>query len=310
MAAGRSHLRGWMALVVVYFVWGSTFTGIQVAIRAVPPLLMAGTRYLLAGLLLYLWVARRRRWRPPAWRELRGAGLVGLLLLLGGNGLVSWAELRVPSGLAALIIATVPLWMAVLGILFWRRPSPGRVGWLGVLVGLVGVAVLADPVGGGHLNPLSTLALLLAALLWAMGSLYSQRAPMPADIFLASAVEMIVGGVGLVVAAVATGEPGTVHLAHLGGAPLVAYLWLVLGGSILGYTCYVYALKSLPTPTVATYAYVNPVVALGLGFFILGQGLSPASAVAAALITLGVVLMVSGPRLADRRRRLAAAGSV
>lgn len=307
--AGRGHLRGWVALLVVYFVWGSTFTGIQVAIRAIPPLLMAGTRYLLAGLLLYAWVGRGRRWRSPGWREVRSAGLVGLLLLLGGNGLVSWAELKVPSGLAALIIATVPLWMALLGVLFWKQPSPGRVGWLGVLVGLAGVAVLANPGGTGHLNPISTVGLLLAALLWALGSLYSRRAPMPTDIFLASAVEMIVGGLGLLVVSLATGEPAGVHWGQVVGTPLIAYLWLVLGGSIMGYTCYVYALKVLPTATVATYAYVNPVVALVLGFVILGQGLSPTSALAAALITLGVVLMVSGPRLADRRRRLAAARS-
>ncbi|MHB1500398.1 MAG: EamA family transporter [Candidatus Dormibacteria bacterium] len=303
----RGPIRGWIALVVVYLVWGSTFTGIQVAIRAIPPLLMAGTRYLLAGLLLYAIAGRGRRWRLPAWRELRSAGIVGLLLLLGGNGLLSWAELRVPSGLAALIIATVPLWMAVLGVAFWRQPSPGRLGWLGVLVGLTGVAVLANPGGGEPLNRLSIAALLLAALLWALGSLYSRRAPMPNDVFLASAVEMVIGGLGLVLAALVTGEQGAVRWGQILGPPAVAYVWLVLGGAILGYTCYVYALKVLPTATVATYAYVNPAVALGLGFLILGQGLSPTTAVAAALITLGVVLMVSGPRLARRRARLSEA---
>lgn len=294
-----TQVRAWGALVVVYFVWGSTFTGIQIAVRAFPPLLMAGTRYLLAGLVLYAIVGRTEgvRWRVPAWRHIRGAGTVGLLLLLGGNGLVSWSELTVPSGVAALIIATVPLWMAILAIIWWRQPSPGRIAWVGILVGLGGVAVLANPVGGGHLQLLSTAGLLLAALLWAVGSLYSRRASMPSSIFLASAIEMIVGGLGLVAAGLATGEAGSVDWARALGAPLLAYAWLVLGGSILGYTCYVYALKHLPTSTVATYAYVNPVVALLLGLLILGQGLSPTSALAAAMITLGVLLMVSGPRL-------------
>jgi drug/metabolite transporter (DMT)-like permease len=301
--AGRLKLgpqvRAWGALMVVYVVWGSTFTGIQVAVRAFPPLLMAGTRYLLAGLLLYAVVGRDKglRWGVPSWRHIRSAGTVGLLLLLGGNGLVSWSELTVPSGLAALIIATVPLWMAILAIIWWRQPSPGRIAWVGILVGLGGVGVLANPAGGGHLQPASTLGLLLAALLWAVGSLYSSRAHMPSSIFLASAIEMIVGGLGLVAAGLATGEAGAIDWVRAPGAPLLAYAWLVLGGSILGYTCYVYALKHLPTATVATYAYVNPVVALLLGFLILGQGLSSTSALAAAMITMGVVLMVSGPRL-------------
>lgn len=300
---GNPVLRAWLALGAVYFVWGSTFTGIQVAVKAIPPFMMAGTRYLLAGVILYLVVGRAGSWRftLPPWREVRSSAIVGLFLLLGANGLVSWAELRVPSGLAALIIATVPLWMALIGLALWKQPSPGRIGWLGVLVGLGGVAVLAAPGSSGHLAPISTLALLSSALFWAFGSLYSRRAPMPQSVFLASALEMIFGGLGLIVVGLSTGEAGRIAWSHIVGAPLLGYIWLVFGGSILGFTCYAYALKVLPTTTVATYAYVNPVVALVLGFFILHQGLTPSSALAAALITVGVILMVSGPRLSRRR---------
>ncbi|HUY54989.1 MAG TPA: EamA family transporter [Candidatus Nanopelagicaceae bacterium] len=305
-ALGTSQaLRGWLALLVVYVVWGSTFTGIQVAVRAMPPLLMAGTRYLLAGVVLYAVAGRsgRWRWRRLSWPELYSSAAVGLLLLLGANGLLSWSEQKVPSGLAALIIGTVPLWIAVLGLAGRRSIGPGRLGWVGVMVGLVGVGVLASPTTAGHMAPLYTAVLLAAALFWASGSLYALRAPLPDDIFIASAVEMVFGGLGLVIAGLASGETTQVHWAHIMGGPLVAFAWLVLGGSLLGYTCYAYALKVLPTSTVATYAYVNPVVALVLGFFILGQGLTRGSALAAALITVGVVLMVSGPHLTRRRQR-------
>lgn len=303
LARDRKLALGWVALLVVYVVWGSTFTGIQVAIRAVPPLLMAGTRYLLAGLLLYAVVGRAGglRWSRPSFTDLRTSAVVGLLLLLGGNGLVSWSELAVPSGIAALVIATVPLWMAVLGAAWGRFPSPGRLGWAGVLIGLLGVAVLADPTTG-HLEVTALVGLLAAAILWALGSLYARAAPSPASVLQASALEMIIGGVGLIVAGLATSEAGHVHWGALLGGPMVAYAWLVLGGSILGYSCYVYALEVLPTSTVATYAYVNPVVALLLGFFILGQGLSTGSALAVALVLVGVVLMVSGSAVARRRR--------
>ncbi len=302
---GSQVWRGWMALAVVYVVWGSTYTGIQVAVRAMPPLLMAGTRYLLAGLILYAVVGRAggHRWAWPGWPAAYSSGVVGLFLLLGGNGLLSWAELRAPSGLAALIIATVPLWMAAIGVAWGRSSPPGRLGWLGVLVGLGGVAVLASPTTEGHLAVTLTLGLLAAALLWAVGSLYARRAPLPASAFLASALEMIVGGLALVLVGLASGEAAQIRWAHIVGAPLVGYVWLVTGGSLLGYTCYVYALKALPSSTVATYAYVNPVVALILGFLLLGQGLTGGSAVAALLITVGVILMVSGPHLARRRER-------
>ncbi|MHB1526623.1 MAG: EamA family transporter [Candidatus Dormibacteria bacterium] len=307
---GSPIVRGWLALMVVYVVWGSTYTGIQVAVRAIPPLLMAGTRYLLAGAVLYALVGRsgRWRWRRPSWPELYSSAVVGLLLLLGANGLLSWSEQRVPSGLAALIIATVPLWMAVLALVWGRSIRPGGVGWIGVFVGLAGVGVLASPSTAGHLSALYTVALLAAAVMWAAGSLYSRRAPLPGDIFAASALEMAFGGIGLLVAGLASGEASRIHWGDIVGGPLAAYIWLVLGGSLLGYTCYVYALKTLPTSTVATYAYVNPVVALVLGFFILGQGLTKGSALAAGLITLGVVLIVSGPRLARRKQRRQLAG--
>ncbi len=306
---GRRTLLGWAALVVVYFMWGSTFTAIQVSVRALPPLLMAGSRFLIAGLILYAVAGRTGRlsWLRPSWTELRASGVVGLLLLMGANGLVCWAELRVPSGMAAMLIATVPLWMAVIGVSSRRMPSPGPVGWAGVALGLVGVAVLAGPGSSGKLEPIYVAALLGSALLWAVGSLYSQVARLPSNFLAAAALEMVVGGIGLLLLGAATGEVGQVRWAAVGGGTVLAFSWLIVGGSLLGYTCYVYALRVLPTNTVATYAYVNPVVALALGWVILGQGMALGSLLAAALITLGVVLMVSGPVVARRRTRLRAA---
>jgi drug/metabolite transporter (DMT)-like permease len=307
---GSPDLRPWVALVAVYVLWGSTYTGIQVAVRYIPPLLMSGTRYLLAGLLLYLvaghegsWRRFPGRWGMPSRGEALSAAVVGLFLLLGGNGLLSLGEVKVQSGLAALMIATVPLWMALLGLSLKGSARPGPFGWLGVLLGLGGVAVLVDPSSGGHLSLISAVGLLGSAILWSTGSLYAQRAPLARNVLLVSAVEMVVGGLALILLGLATGEPSHIRWAHMGLSALIAYAWLVTGGSIAGYTCYTYALKVLPVTTVATYAYVNPIVALVLGWIILGQGLTSATGLAAVLITLGVVLMVSGPALARRRAR-------
>ena len=305
-----SPLRSWGALVAVYLLWGSTYTGIQVAVKSIPPLLMSGSRYLLAGVLLYLIAGRAGNWREspfrwtlPSRHEALSAAVVGLFLLLGGNGLLSLGEVKVASGLAALMIATVPLWMALLGLGLPTSRRPGLVGWLGVLLGLGGVAVLVDPTASGHIGLLSGAGLLGAAIFWSIGSLYAQRAPLARNVLLVSAVEMVVGGLGLLVVGLVTGESSHLRWAHIGPPALIAFAWLLTGGSIAGFTCYTYALKVLPATTVATYAYVNPVVALLLGWLILGQGLTPAVGLAAVLITLGVVLMVSGPALARRRAR-------
>ncbi len=309
--SSRTSLRAWAALAAVYVLWGSTYTGIQVAIRYSPPLLMAGSRYVLAGILLYLvagheggWRHGIGRWQMPTRREAISAGVVGLFLLLGGNGLVSLGELKVHSGLAALMIATVPLWMALIALTLKGARRPGAVGWLGVLVGLGGVAVLVDPRSAGHISLLPAVGLLAAAVFWSIGSLSGQRAPLARNVLLVSSVEMMVGGLGLLLVGLLTGEGSQLHWAHLGTPFFLAYAWLITGGSIAGYTCYTYALKYLPAGTVATYAYVNPIVALGLGWLILGQGLTPTAGLAALLITAGVVLMVSGPALANRRARL------
>jgi drug/metabolite transporter (DMT)-like permease len=299
-------LRAWVALAAVYLIWGSTYTGIQVAVRYLPPLLMTGVRFLFAGALLYAVAGHRGGWRSLSWgrptrAEAISAGVVGLFLLLGGNGLLTVAELKAQSGIAALMIATVPLWMALFGGFFTRSQGPGLVGWLGVMVGLGGVAVLVDPGSAGHLSGLLTLELLGSAILWSIGSLYSRRAPLARNVLLVAAVEMGVGGTALLILGLATGEASQVRWVQIGAPALIAFVWLVFVGAIVGFTSYTYALKHLPATTVATYAYVNPVVALLLGWIVLGQGLTPAVGLAAVLITLGVVLMVSGPVIARRR---------
>ncbi|MGH7639610.1 MAG: EamA family transporter [Candidatus Dormibacteria bacterium] len=302
--------RAWVALLAVYFLWGSTYTGIQVGVREFPPLLLAGTRYVAAGVILYLLAGRRggwrhlpARWQLPSRREALSAGVVGLLLLLGGNGLLTVAEVRVQSGLASLLIATVPLFMAVLSRPLKGSRPLGLSGWCGIGLGLLGLVILVGPGASGHLDFLWALVLLLAAFLWSVGSLYAQHAPLASNVLLASAVEMLVGGAALLVAGLVTGEGARVHLGGVGAPAWIALAWLILAGSLAGYTCYTYSLKAMPATTVATYAYVNPLVALGLGWLILGQGLTLGAAVAALCITLAVILMVSGPALARRRLR-------
>lgn len=304
--------RAWASLAAVYLLWGSTYAGIQVAIRYMPPFLMSGSRFVLAGALLYLVAGHQGgfrqglgHWSTPSRQEAISAGVVGLFLLVGGNGLLTLGELKVESGLASLMIATVPLWMVLIGLLLKGSRRPGPLGWIGVLVGLGGVAVLVDPSSGGHLSLLSAAGLLGSAILWSIGSLYSQRAPLARNVLLVAAVEMVVGGVGLVLVGFLTGEASHLHWAHIAVPFYLAYGWLIVGGSIAGFSCYTYVLKTMPPATVATYAYVNPIVALGLGWLILGQALTPTAGLAALLITAGVVLMVSGPALSNRRARLA-----
>jgi drug/metabolite transporter (DMT)-like permease len=283
-----------IAFAAVYLLWGSTYLAIRFAIDTLPPFLMAGTRHLTAGLLLYLFLRARGAPRPD-WRHWRTAAAIGAMLLLGGNGLVTWAEERVPSGLAALIVSSVPIWMALLdGV--QRRRRPGLAVIAGLVLGLGGIAILVVPGrfgGNGRVDLVGAGALLAAAISWATGSLYARRARLPASTLTATAMEMIAGGVLLWGTGLLLGEGGRFEAAAVSARSVASLGYLIVCGSLLGFSAYVWLLKVSTPARVSTYAYVNPIVAVLLGALLAGEALTPRVALAAAVIVGAVALIIS-----------------
>lgn len=283
----------WAALVTIWIVWGSTYLAIRVAVRTIPPLMMGSIRFLLAGGILYLFAVRRgdRTNDRPTAAHWRSAFIIGTALLLGGNGLVSWAEQRVPSGVAALLIATVPLWLAIGDrIRFGSRLS--RLTVLGLAVGFSGVVLLVGQSGAGKIDSLGAAALVGASVFWAAGSLYSRGAPLPQRPLVGTGMEMLAGGVVLAVGSVATGELGRLDVGSVSGESLLGLAYLIVFGSWVGFTAYVWLLRNTRTSLVGTYAYVNPVVAVLLGWALLGETITVRTLLAGAVIVVGVVLIV------------------
>lgn len=283
------------AFAAVYIVWGSTYLAIRFAVETLPPLLMAGARFGVAGAILMLW----SRFRDPASRPTIGdwkTGLVsGALLLLGGNGGVVWAEQRVPSGIAALLVAVVPLWMVLLD---WLRPGgkrPPALVFAGLALGLGGLALLVGPAefsGHGEISVPGAIVLVLASLSWAAGSLFTQHAARSSSGMNAAATQMLSGGLLLVVAAFVAGEPSHLDLAHASSRSLLGFLYLVTFGSLVGFTAYLYVLAHTTAAKAATYAYVNPVVAVALGWSLADEPVTARTLVAAAVI-LGSVAIIT-----------------
>jgi drug/metabolite transporter (DMT)-like permease len=303
--ARRSPAAVAVALATVYIVWGSTYLAIRVTDRAMPPLLMSSVRFLVAGVALYLFASRGRA--RPTWREWRAAAIVGAALLLVGNGGVAWAETRLDSGLAALIVAIVPLWVAVLDrFVFGRRLPPAAI--LGLVVGFGGVALLVRP--GGGIDVVAGLALIATTGAWAAGSLYARGAPLPESPLLAASMQMLSAGVMLGIAGLAFGEAGEVHADAFAAKPVIAWTYLVLVGSLVAFSAYAWLLKNVRISLVATYAFVNPVVAVALGAGFLGEQITSTTLVAGASIVAAVVLIVTGreprPRVAAQPARATA----
>ena len=301
----RGNFSAWAALLVVWLVWGSTYLAIRVADRSIPPFAMAAARYLTAGAVLYLvtWLAGRRRraaaqaaaqgpaGRAPSSRlaQWGGMAVVGTLLLAFGNGGVSYAEQTLPSGLAALLVASVPLWMALADRVINGQRIPLR-GWLALVIGLAGVAVLARPSGNGAVLPV--LVVLGASVSWGIGSVLAGRMPAPASPLVGSAMEMLTGGIVLTLIAAATGELTRIDPAHVSAQSLLGLLYLIGPGSLLALTCYVIALRRLPTSVVSTYAYVNPVVAVSLGALFLGERPTLATLLGGVIVVASVAMLL------------------
>lgn len=292
---GPSPVAIWAGIWVLYLVWGSTYLGIRVAIETMPPFLMAAVRFLMAGMMLLGWSLLRHHAQRPSRRAVLDAAIVGALLLGGGMGLVAYGERSVPSGIAALLVAMMPLWVAVFGRLAFGERLPLAAG-VGIVVGLVGVAILVSPGGGAldRVDPIDFGAILVSPICWASGSLYAaHRATMPPHPLTATGLQMLLGSVVLAGMAVATGEPAGFDPATVSAASLAALAYLTLVGSIVAFTTYGWLLRVASLPKVATYAYVNPVVAVILGWLILGEAISERTILAAVVIVAGVALIVT-----------------
>ena len=292
----------WTALWIVYLVWGSTYLAIRVTVETMPPLLTAAVRFLVAGLIAY--VAIRLIKGAKAVRvtkeEVGASTIVGAALLVGGNGLVSIGETEVPSALAALIIASVPLW-----VVLWRwatRESIPIGTLLGVLGGFAGVAYLVlpgDKPGGASLGYM--LLIVLASMSWATGSFFSKRLPLPKDPFVSTSIQMLGGGAVMLVAGFVRGEASGLDVSTFSTASIWAVVYLIFAGSLLAFTAYVWLLQHAPISKVATYAYVNPVVAIFLGWLILDEQISVNILIGAAMIVAAVAWIIRMETVGTRR---------
>ncbi len=302
MTSTASRGRIAAAFAAIYIIWGSTYLAIRFAVETIPPFLMAGTRFVISGAVLFGITVIAGNPRPTRihWRN---AAIVGAALLLLGNGVLGWAEQFIPSGFASIIVAIVPLWMVILD---WARPDghrPSRAVVLGLVLGTIGLIVLLGPAvlaavrgeagsnGGIRFGPAAVL--ILSSFAWAAGSLFSRYAELPRSSSQATGMEMLSGGVLLLVAGVLAGEPASLDLARVSSRSLLGLVYLIMFGSFVGFTAYIWLLKVVPPAKVATHAYVNPVVAVLLGSTLGGEKLSARSVVAAAIIVAAVAVITT-----------------
>jgi drug/metabolite transporter (DMT)-like permease len=290
------------AFASIYLIWGSTYLAIRYAVETIPPFIMGGTRFVVSGALLYLWARSRGATRPTRinWRN---AAMAGGFLLLGGNGAVVWAEQFMPSGLTALLVSILPFWLVIIE---WVRPPrqrPSGAIILGLVLGFAGIVVLVGPSEfGGHedVSLLGTLVLILGSLSWAIGSFWSRDADLPASGLLTTGMEMLAGGVLMLIVGAAAGEFGHFDPHHVSRASLTGLLYLITFGSLIGFTSYIWLLDKVSPAQLGTYAYVNPIVAVVLGWAIAGEKLSARTAVAAAVVICGVALITIARSAAAR----------
>jgi drug/metabolite transporter (DMT)-like permease len=288
----------WAGLLILYLVWGSTYLGIAIAVDTIPPFLMAATRFVAAGLVLLVWSVARdgRSFRVPTRRELRDSAIVGALLLGGGMGMVAFGEQTVPSGITALLVAMMPVWVAILGRIFLGERLP-RLAVVGIVVGFGGVAILIGPSalgGNGALDALGLAAIIVSPIAWSSGSLFaSHRAVLPQRPLLATGLQMLSGGLVLAAMSAASGELSGLRIDAVSPASAAALVYLTVIGSLLAFSTYGWLLRVAPLPLIATYAYVNPVVAVILGALVRHEPVDPRTLIAGGVIVLAVILIVT-----------------
>jgi drug/metabolite transporter (DMT)-like permease len=294
-----SQLAIWTAMVAIYLVWGSTYLAIRFAVTTIPPFYMASARFLLAGSVLFLF--RRLSGDPlPRLKEWRSAGIIGLFLLLGGNGGLVWAEQRIPSSLAALLVGTVPLWMVMIDALKPGGKWPRWQVMIGVVIGFGGIALLFWPgqmVGGSKVDLTGALVVLIGSIAWAIGSLYARKASLPSSPLLGTSMEMLIGGISLLLVGTLAGEANQINLQVITTQSFLGVGYLVVFGSLVGFAAYTWLLRVAPTSLVSTYAYINPLVAILLGYLFANETLSIRTLIAAAIILGSVVLTTRAPRI-------------
>jgi drug/metabolite transporter (DMT)-like permease len=283
------------AFASIYIIWGSTYLAIRYAVATIPPFLMGGVRFLISGALLYAW-ARSRGAPAPTKLHWRNAVIAGGFLLLGGNGAVVWAEQFVPSGLTALLVSILPFWLVIIE---WVRPPrqrPSTAVLVGLVVGFVGIIVLVGPGnfgGQGDIKPIGALVLILGSLSWAIGSFWSRDAQLPESGLLTTGMEMLGGGALLILVGALTGEFSQLDVSRISRESTIGLIYLITFGSLLGFTSYIWLLDKVSPAHLGTYAYVNPIVAVLLGWAIAGERLSLRTAVAAAIVICAVALITT-----------------
>lgn len=288
----------------MFIVWGSTYLAIRIGVQEMPPAIFAGLRFVISGIALLVYGKINGKPIPTGISDLKGLAIVGLFLLVGGNGLVVWSEQWVPSGLAALIIATVPLFMSTIDVAVPGGHRLPPVGWVGILIGFGGVVILVSPslglAEGEALRIEGIAGLVLASFLWSVGSVYSQRHHVEGDIFVNAGIQMLAGGLVLVLIAIGAGELARVELTSTG---ILALLYLIVFGSVIGFTSYAYLLRHVPAAKASTYAYVNPVVAVFLGAVILAEPVDTRT-ILAALVILGGVGIVQVSKMKSSSKQM------
>lgn len=283
----------WTALSIVYLVWGSTYLAIAISVQTMPPLLMAAIRFLLAGVFLFL--VTKKRGSPPLTRKhWFSASVVGVALLLGGNGGVVVAEKTVSSGIASLMVAAIPMWFAIFAWLILRERITARA-VIGILVGFAGIALLTWPSRTQAIDPFGAFLLILAPICWAAGSVYSKRGAVPQPAIVGTAMQMLAGGAALGIASALSGEWKALDLSSISTASWIAFVYLIVFGSLVAFTAYIWVLGHAPTSLVGTYAFVNPVVAVFLGWVVLDEKITTRVVLGAGIIVAGVASIVSAP---------------
>jgi drug/metabolite transporter (DMT)-like permease len=296
-----TKIRITIAFAALYLIWGSTFLGIRFAIETIPPFLMAGARFVLAGVIMYA-IAWWQGIGKSSWANWRTSLIIGACLLLGGNGGVTVSEKYIDSGLTALVVAIVPIYIVILGWASGMAPRPTATVWLALIGGFVGVGILFGPAlhfssNGGRHPAIGMSIVLVSSFIWSAGSLYSRTAKHPASPFLTAAQQMLCGGLLLLLAGFATGETRRFHPNSVSILSLASFAYLVIMGAVVGYTAYVWLLRHCDPAKVATYAYVNPIVAVLLGAAFAGETLTMRTLIAAALIIGSVALVISAQQL-------------
>jgi drug/metabolite transporter (DMT)-like permease len=298
MSTSTAHPATWKTLTafaIIYFVWGSTFLAIRIGVNEVPPLLLAAMRFTIAGLVLYLWLLARGE-RSPTLREWTSASLLGLIIFVFDYGLLFWSEKRIPSGIAAVMLATIPVFMALSEIIFLRTQKLTARLLLALLIGVAGVAVLMSHslnLGGAPIDKFGAIALIFAAISWSVASAFTRILPLPSSKVMSSGAQMLTGGIFLTIAAAAFGEFRNFHPTGVSRGAWLALLYLIVAGSIIGFTAYVWLIHHQSPTKVGTYAYVNPIVAVLVGYFLGGEALTSRTILGTLFVLISVIVITT-----------------